>query len=185
VCGISDAIETPYKSEALCKRILKDFPHIYCEASNEDILDLLDKNETYLDKYDISIFALGNKSVERRINYLVKKGVIKSPTIFIWMEPFGVAGHVFYLDTDNGGCLQCCFDSEGNFIYSIVKHNNDLFKRESGCQSTYVPYSNLEIEAFINSVTREILLCLENKPKQSYLMTWLGNPTFFNSLGYQ
>lgn len=185
VCGISDAIKTPYKSEALCKMMLKQFPHIDCQSSKEDILDLLEKNEMYLDKYDMSIIAIGNKSVERRLNYLTKKGVIGSPLILVWMEPFGVAGHLFYLCPANGGCFQCCFDSEGNFVYSVAKYNKDFFKRESGCQSTYIPYSNLEIDSFINSVTREVLFCLEKKPKQSYLMTWLGNLSFFNSLGYQ
>ena len=163
----------------------KHFPQIDCQAINEDIIDLLEQNEMYLEKYDMSILALGDKSVERRINYLAKKGIIKSPLIFIWMEPFGVAGHLFYLYPANEGCLQCCFDAEGNFIHSVAKYNKDFFKRETGCQSTYIPYSNLEIDSFINSVSREILFCLEKKLKQSYLMTWLGDLTFFKSLGYQ
>lgn len=185
VCGLFESIETPFKSEALTKRLLRHFPHIDCHSSKEDILDLLEENEMYLNKFDISIVAIGNKSVERRLNYLVKKGVIESPLIYIWMEPFGVAGHLFYLCASDGGCFQCCFDSEGKFVYAVAKYNKDFFKRESGCQSTFIPYSNLEIESFINIVSREILFCLEKKPKQSYVMTWLGDLTFFNSLGYQ
>ncbi len=184
ICGMSDAVEAPYKSELLCKKMLQHFPHIECKSSKEDILDVLEHNETCLNNYDISIIALGNKSVERRLNYLARKEVLKSHLIFIWMEPFGVAGHMFYLHPDNGGCFQCCFDSEGIFKYSVAKHHKDFFKRESGCQSTYVPYSNLEIDSFINSVTREILYNIDEKPKQSYLMTWIGNTTFFESMGY-
>jgi len=185
VCGMSDAIETPYKSEALCKRIQKHFPHIDCISSKEDILDLLDKSTKHLDEYELAIIAIGDKSTERRLNFLLKNGDIESPLIMIWMEPYGVAGHLLYISPINEGCFQCCFDQEGNFLYSVAKYNKDFSKKESGCQSTYVPYSNLEINSFINSATREILSCLEKKPEHNYLMTWLGNITFFNSLGYK
>ncbi len=185
VCGISDSINIPYKSEALCNKMLKHFPHIECATSKDEILDLLEKNPKYLDKHDISIIAIGNFSVERRLNYLAKKGAIKSPLVFIWMEPFGVAGHMLYLNLASGGCFQCCFDYKKNFKFAVAEHEKKYFKKESGCQSSYIPYSNLEIEGFINSVSKEILICLEKKPQQSYLITWIGNVNDFKSLGYQ
>lgn len=185
ICGFYEVIKNPYKSDAVKSRLLKHFPHADCSSSKDDILDLLEKNESVLNTYDLSVIAIGDKGVERRLSYLLKNGIIKSPLIFIWMEPYGVAGHFLYIHPTEEGCFQCSFNSEGIFKYSISKFNKNLFKRESGCQSTFIPYSNLEIDSFINVATREVLICLENKPNQSFLLTWLGNLKNFKSLGYQ
>jgi len=185
ICGFYDIIENSYKSNAVKSRLLKHFPHIDCSSRTDDILDLLIKDESILNKYDLSVVAIGNRSVERRLNYLLKKGIIKTPLIFIWMEPYGVAGHFLFIHPNKGGCFQCCFTHEGIFKYSVAKFNRDLFKRETGCQTTFIPYSNLEIDSFVNIAAREIINCIEKKPGQSFLLTWLGNLKFFKSLGYQ
>ena len=101
------------------------------------------------------------------------------------MEPYAVAGHFLYIHPSKGGCFQCCFNIDGSFKYSVAKFNKDLFKRESGCQSTFIPYSNLDIDSFINIITREILFFLEKKPKNSFLLTWLGDLISFKFLGYK
>ena len=163
---------------------MRHFPHIDCSSSKDDILDLLEKDESVLNTYNLCVVAIGDKGVERRLSYLLKKGIIKSPIIFIWMEPYGAAGHFLYIHPNKGGCFQCCFDQDGLFKYSVAKFNKELFFRESGCQNTFVPYSNLEIDSFINTAAREILYCLENKPNQSFLLTWLGDLNFLRSLGY-
>jgi molybdopterin/thiamine biosynthesis adenylyltransferase len=185
VCGFYEAIRHCYKSEAVKNRLLEHFPHINCFSSKEDILDLLEKDESVLNEHNLSVVAIGDKAVERRLSYLLKKGIIKLPLIFIWLEPYGVAGHFLYIHPRKGGCFQCCFNSEGIFEYSVAKYNKDLFKRESGCQSTFVPYSNLEIDIFVNVATREIIHCLEEKRDQSFLLTWLGDLRLFKSLGYE
>jgi len=184
VCGFLEAGSNIFKSGAVRDRLLKHFPYIECNAYRDEVLDLLRENESLLNKYDLIIVATGDKAVERRLNYLLRKGVITSPLMYVWMEPFGVAGQILYIHPNKGGCYQCCFDN-GEFRYSVAKSSKEFYKRECGCQSTFVQYSNLEIDHFISIVAKQTINFLKNKPDCSQLNTWLGDLFLFKSLGYQ
>jgi len=185
ICGFNKAIRQYPKSEAVKDSLLAHFPHIKCQAIQEDILSLLEKEETFLNKYSTVIVAVGDKAIERRLNYLLLKGKIKSPLIFIWMEPFGVAGQLLFMHPKGGSCFQCCFNSNGIFRFSVAKPDVSYLRRESGCQSSFMPYANLELDHFINVVTKRILRCFDEKPEHNFLMTWLGDLTRFKSMGYK
>ena len=192
VCGFFEAGYNFPKGEAVKDRLLRHFPYIDCNAYCKDILVLLQENESLLNTSDLIIVATGAKAVERRLNYLMKKRVIIPPLVYIWMEPFGVAGQILYISPENEGCYQCCFENyiengkeKYRFRYSVVRSDDEFRKRECGCQSTFVQYSNLEIDHFISVVSKKIMTFLEKKPDCSLLYTWLGDLSFFRSLGYQ
>ena len=84
------------------------------------------------------------------------------------MEPFGVAGHLLYVHSTEGACYQCCFDINGQFQYSVAKQQAGLYKRESGCQSSYFPYSALDVDTFIVNATRRVLEYLEKQSEISF-----------------
>lgn len=192
VCGFFEAGHNFPKSEAVKDRLIRHFPYIDCNAYCKDILVLLQENESLLNTSDLIIVATGAKAVERRLNYLMRKRVIIPPLVYIWMEPFGVAGQILYISPENEGCYQCCFENyiengkeKYRFRYSVVRSDDEFRKRECGCQSTFVQYSNLEIDHFISVVSKKIMTFLEKKPDCSLLYTWLGDLSFFRSLGYQ
>jgi molybdopterin/thiamine biosynthesis adenylyltransferase len=185
ICGFNESIRQCPKSDAVKDLLLAHFPHIKCQAIQEDILNLLEKEETLFDKYSTVIVAVGDEAIERRLNYLFLKGKISSPLIFIWMEPFGVAGQFLFIHPKGRSCFQCCFNSNGTFRFSVAKPDVSYLKREAGCQSTFMPYSNLEVDHFIHVVTRRILRCFDEKQENSFLMTWLGDLTRFRSMGYK
>jgi len=184
ICGFNEAIRQISKSQAVRDFLLAHFPHIRCQTIQEDILSYLEKEEAILDGYSFVIVTVGDKAIERRLNYLLLKGSIKSPLMFIWMEPFGVAGQLLFINPVGESCFQCCFNSDGTFRFSVAKPNVSYLKREAGCQSTFMPFSNLEVEHFINSVTRRILRCFDEKQDSNFLMTWVGDLTRFRSMGY-
>jgi len=185
ICGFNESVRESPKSQAVKDLLLAHFPDIKCQAIQGDILNLLEKEETVLNKYSYIIVAVGDKAVERRLNYLLLKGKITSPLIFIWLEPFGVAGQFLFIHPKGRGCFQCCFDAHGIFRFSVAKPDPRYLKRESGCQSTFMPYSNLEVDHFINLVTRRILRCFDEKPEYNFLMTWVGDLTRFKNIGYK
>lgn len=185
ICGLSEAGNNILKSEAVKDRLLKHFPYIECSEYHEDILVLLQDKESLLNGYDLIVVAIGNTAVERRLNYLLRKQIITSPLLYLWMEPFGTAGQIFYIHPDKGGCYQCCLDNNGKFLHSVTKPNNLFHRKECGCQSTFIPYSNLEIDHFISIVSKKIINFIEDRPDCSFLCTWLGDLPFLKSLGYQ
>jgi hypothetical protein len=70
ICGFNEAIRQCSKSDAVKDFLLVHFPHIKCHTIKEDILNLLEKEETVLNKYSFVIVAVGDKAIERRLNYL-------------------------------------------------------------------------------------------------------------------
>lgn len=187
LCGSVEASQRMKKVDAVKKRLTEHFPHIECQTYYGDVLQLLQKEENTLKEYNLTITAMGNMSVERRINYLLRQGMISKTVVFLWVEPFGVGGQILYIHPHNGGCYECCFDSEGNFLYSIVspEDKNKFQKRESGCQSTFLLYSSLHIEQFISISCKKILAILEKGIETSMLYTWLGDIEEFEGLGYK
>ena len=185
LCGFLEASCNMQKVEAVKKRVTEHFPGTKCNIFHADILELLEKDEKVLNNYNMVIVALGSRAVERRINYLLKKGLINSPVLFLWVEPLGVGGHMLYIDPKNGGCYDCSFNEKGNFIYSISSTSESFQKRESGCQSTFLPYSSLTVEQFALVASKIISSLLENRPNSSTLFTWLGDIEEFEKSGHK
>ena len=185
LCGFLEASCNMKKVEAVKKRITEHFPGTKCNIFYADILELLEKDEKVLNNYNMVIVALGSMAVERRINYFIKKGLINSPVLFLWVEPLGVGGHILYIDPKNGGCYDCSFNEKGNFIYSISNTSEIFQKRESGCQSTFLPYSSLTVEQFALVASKIIYSLLDNRPSTSTLFTWLGDIEEFEKSGHK
>lgn len=185
LCGFKEASQRMKKVDAVKKRLTEHFPSIECQSYFGDALQLLQEGKITLKDCNLTIVAIGNMSVERRINYLLRKGLISSPVVYLWIEPFGVGGHILYIHPRNGGCYECCFDDNGSFLYSIARLEDKFQKRESGCQSTFLPYSSLNIEHFISVSCKKILHILEKGNRTSTLYTWLGDIEEFETLGYK
>lgn len=186
LCGFVDASKKMKKVEAVRRRLQEHFPNIECEVYDGDVLNLLNQEGTErIEAYDLTIIAIGNTAVERRINYLVRKKCVKKPIIYLWMEPLGVGGHVLFIHPENGGCFNCCFDGEGQFLYQVVAKEQIFSRREAGCQTTYLPYSSVEVEHFISVASKRILNIIGGKEKKSGLFTWLGDLEGFKSQGFR
>jgi hypothetical protein len=171
--------------DAVKKKLKEHFPHLECETYSDDFLKLFYEQKINLEKCDLLVIAIGNISIERRINFLQRKGEINCPIVYIWIEPFGVGGHILYIDTDENGCYDCCFEDNGAFKYSISKPDKKFQKSESGCQSTYIPYSSLQIEQFISIAGEKILEILSGKIEKSILFTWLGDTKKFEGMNFK
>jgi len=130
LCGFDEVRQK--KVDAVKRRITKHFPSIKCETYHSNVLSLIKKDEANLSGSDVIICALGNVGVERRLNYVFKKARVKTPIVYIWMEPFGVAGQILYVNPTRRACYNCCFDDSGFFKYSVVAPSQEFSKRESG-----------------------------------------------------
>lgn len=185
LCGMVEAANKPPKVSAVKKKIINHFPDIDCVEYQGDVLDLLQREEIDLNIYDLLIVATANMAAERRINELVRKKIIRSKVVFVWLEPHGVGGHILYVDPSEGGCYKCCFNLKGEFLYSIAALGQQLDKRECGCQSTFWPYSSLDVEQFVAICTKKIFDMLENTATSTTLYSWMGDTDRFTRLGYR
>jgi molybdopterin/thiamine biosynthesis adenylyltransferase len=182
VCGFSEV--GLRKSIALKDAIAAHLPYVECDSRCEDVLELLKEDSSILNRFDLVVMATGSFPVERRLNTLLRSGIITSPVVYTWIEPYGVAGHILYLHPEQGGCYLCCFDND-KFRFSVISNQQRFYKRESGCQSTFLPYSNLEVDHFVTVASKIISHFLEDNPDRTLLYTWLGDIEAFEKMGYR
>lgn len=185
ICNHDDAINDSNKASAVELKIKKHFPFAKIVSSKENILELLRNNVEILNDVNLIIVTIANKAVERRLNALQKTGSILPPILYVWMEPFGVAGQIVYIDRDLSGCFNCCFDASGNFKSAVTKDNQDFIRRESGCQNSFMPYSNIGIESFVTEINRFIISIFRKKPINNLVKTWVGDTIEYEKTGYK
>jgi len=50
-----------------------------------------------------------------------------------------------------------------------------LTKKESGCQTSFVPYSHANIILFLSAIFPDLKKLMENEDKESKSLTWIGD----------
>ena len=172
-CGMSDV--GLYKTKALCRKLRQHFPHIRCSTFERNILDVMSETPKELDPASLTIIALGNLSVERRLNRLLfdESMLVKCPAVFVWVEPFLTGGHAVKILNPEPGCFECLFDGSMRFRHRIIREPQLFSRREAGCQSSYTPYGGAALTEFAASVLR-FSLRPEPNPVNT-LFTWCGD----------
>ena len=91
----------------------------------------------------------------------------------MWIEPYGIAGHALLLQKGQN-LFEELFDKKTlEFNKRVVVNQENYFKHEAGCQSSYIPYSGFEIQLFINQVLKKGFEYI-GKKTGNYLFTWIG-----------
>jgi len=183
LCGMAQAVKRMKKVDAVSSAIKNQFPDIQCDRHCADILDLLGSNLEEINRYDFLIVAIGKLAIERRISYMIKEKALTAPVIFLWVEPFGIGGHVLCFPSGET-VYESLFDDHGNYKYAIASDRQTFLKREAGCQSSFLPYSSLSAEEFSKVATRIILEWVTN-PVKRVAVTWIGDITSFKEKGYK
>ena len=120
------------------------------------------------------VIATASPSIEHFVNELIQKHSISSPIIFIWTEPYAVAGQAILI---NGqvDLYEEQFDRETlEFRNPVLINGSQYIKREAGCQSSFIPYSAFRIQEMIYRILDVAINALLVK-KHSFRITWCGN----------
>ncbi len=172
-CGMSDVGQL--KTKVLRRKLRQHFPHLRCSTYERNVLDVMSANPTALSPASLTIIALGNTAVERRLNRLLFDDgmLLECPVVFVWVEPFLTGGHAVKILSPEPGCFECLFDGRLRFRHRIIREPQQFARREAGCQSSYTPYGGNAVAEFAASVLR---FCLRPDPHPSNtLFTWCGD----------
>lgn len=184
LCGLHQVATTKTKVEAVKQSLEKHLPFVDCDIRSKDVAEVLISEPQIFDSANIMIFATANMAAERRANDFFKTKKNK-PVIYLWIEPYGVAGHVLYICTKEGGCYRCCFDGNGDFRFAVGEKGQHPLSREAGCQSTFTPYGAVDVEMFCSIACKVIIKILQNPPEQSTLFTWISDKEQFECAGFK
>ena len=66
------------------------------------------------------------------------------------------------------------FDREMEFNGRVVENSSQMYKRDAGCNSMYMPYSGLDTQSFVIAFVRQLFAEYVVDKDRNYLFTWMG-----------
>lgn len=170
------------KTDALKKCLGEKYPHLNIDIDNRDFQQVLIQEPNYLNSFNLNIICVAEPPLERMINELYCHNKGTSDLLFVWVEPFLNAGQAILLKPNSYGCFCCLFEQESwKFKYRINKSNRTFKKKESGCQSSYLPYGASDIQSFANFLAKIIDKIHVEEYNENKLFQWIKND---DNLGY-
>ncbi len=171
VCGFSD-IKTS-KTEALKNKLIRHNPNMVIKTYTEDVHSIIRNNGDFFHNIDYLILTVANTPIEYRIAEMFYNGGLKTPVVIMWVEPYAMAGHAIVLNKPQDIYSEL-FTKEFTFTKNVVLNGENYYKREAGCQSTFMPYSGLDVKAF--SISFAKFFTSDNCENiKNYHFMWIGN----------
>jgi len=163
------------KATALKEKLCKHNPNITSEVYEENGLLFLQNHVAVLNSCDLIFIATANLALEHKIISEICAGKINKPVILTWVEPLLAGGHAILLNKQQD-IFASLFDKEYFFLGRVIENGEKFYKKEFGCQSTYLPYSAFDLKRFIYEFLNYLLFhSIPKKKTGNYLFTWLGN----------
>lgn len=160
------------KAEAVRSTLRRSDPHLIVEAVPNDVRHVLRTDAARLQPAALSVVAVANVAIERRVNEIAR--VLDLGTIaFIWIEPHAIAGHAVIVPPKAGGCFECLVLPDGRVDIGVLQNADNFARADAGCRGSFVPYGGLDLEAFANTISREIVPVTDGG--SGMVITWIGN----------
>jgi len=160
------------KVDAVRSLLRRSDPHLPVEALPYDIRDVLRTNPAKLQPVHLSVVAVANVAIERRLNAAARSMQLGTLGI-VWIEPHAIAGHAIIVPPHARGCFECLVLPDGRVDVAVLQHPETFTIIDAGCRGSFVPYGGLDFEIFTNTIAREILTASERG--DSAVITWIGN----------
>ncbi len=175
ILGINDIFN--YKVNGVKRRLLMTKPSMIVDAIHKNVYDC--SCDIFSDCSALFL-CTGNLMAEYSLIERLEKQSIKIPKFILWFEPYGIAGHMIYLDKNSGlDKLKSLFTSDLRYIRNLIKeyeyNDPDKFlKRDAGCNGSYTNYSGNDVTLFLSSMYPHICNLLgSNEILKCY--RWVGN----------
>ena len=175
ILGVNDVFR--YKVDGVKKRLLDSRPDMDVKVATKNVYNY--PTETLSDCSALFL-CTGNLMAEFFLIAQLEKNSINIPKFILWLEPYGIAGHMIYLSSNEGlKDLRLLFSNQliynNNLIASDEYYKPEKFmKRDAGCNGTYTNYSGNDVTLFLSSMYPHICNLLEN---HGFLKCyrWVGN----------
>jgi molybdopterin/thiamine biosynthesis adenylyltransferase len=162
---------------ALQKHIGCRFPHTHVDATASRLESALDKQPDLLSNVDFMIVALGDETIERRLNQILGASTMR---IHTWIEPSGLGGHCLLVPgNEHKGCYECMFAHDidlgiGNMA-SLCARGQQFRRTIGGCAGTFTPFGYADTLEAAARTTRMLIDAVTGTSVQHKLVSWIGD----------
>ena len=163
----SDIREVGYaKMEAVKRRVRSILPDAEVAVCGRDFAATETLAELNEFKPDLIVFAVGNTTVEVAADGLRAAG--KLPNVcFTWIEAKLAAAHLLFCPSGSSDGFSQLIDlSTGQYLHREIRDEENQVRQESGCQSTFAPYSGLDLVIAAGIISRQIVKWLLAPPSR-------------------
>lgn len=173
------------KALALKDAIEQQVPYITVKAVEKTIEQALSDRSVGFDRFDLVVFAIGNPTIELRMNQILARLPKAPPVIFTWLEPLGIGGHALLVNPSVGGCFRCLFEDPydpciGLYNQAAFAESGQSFGRDlSGCGSLFTPFGFLDAGSTAILTSRLAMDALTGREHGNPLLSWKGDATEF------
>ena len=171
VCGF-DSIGKK-KVIALKHELLFHNPNIEFQVYEKSANSLLEKELEFLNNTDIIICTAADAPLEKHLTDFYNQGKIGKRLAIMWVEAYALCGHIILLNKPQN-IFDELYDKQLNFCETVIKASDSYLKREAGCQSTYMPYSGLNVNLFVSSFVKDYVRG-RYKDSCNYHIIWTGD----------
>src|SRR5690606_16795937 len=106
---------TRFKVDALQLELTMKYPFVTVNALRHRIESLINNNPEKLKEFDLIIVAVGHPQTELYLNKVLQSTEGMPPTLFTWLEPYGIGGHALLtLNQGRSGCFACLYGSRSD-----------------------------------------------------------------------
>ena len=151
------------------------------QISESSIFDFYNDNKPKVNEQDYIFLCLGKLNLEKWFVKEIQNGELKIPVFILWVEPYLIGAQLLYFHPDNLPNLDDLFTDVYKYKFSIIsseefEKKRDLFTlKESGCQTTYSPYSSAHLSLFLSAAYIKIVEIIENSNNESLFYSWIGD----------
>lgn len=192
VCGMA-RVGQP-KVLGLKHELERLIPYVEVTPHQGTLEQFLEKDPAGLRAYDLIISALGHPTIELDLNERLWSEPGFPPTLFAWVEPLGLGGHVLLTHVRGSqglarGCLECVhqrsnvggpLENRAAFAAPGVTYTHDTL----GCGSQHLPFADLDALRTAELAARLALRVLEGAVEEAPLLSWKGDSRAFEQAGY-
>lgn len=177
------------KVDALKLFLKGKLPTQKIETYKEKVTNLYSSNLDVFNAQDYIFFCTGKQNIEKWFIEEIEKGNLKKPIFILWVEPYLLGGQCIYIHPNSKVAISDLFYDVYKYKHAVIDqeeltNKRELFTfKESGCQSTYSPYSSSHLSLFISAIYPKIFQIIETNSEQSMAFTWKGDTEIADSLG--
>src|SRR5690606_8070566 len=104
-----------YKVNALQVQLELMYPFVSVDALPVPIELIVENKLERLKAFDLIIVAIGHPQIELYLNKIFQGTSGVPPTLFTWLEPYGIGGHALLtLNQGLSGCVECLYPSRSD-----------------------------------------------------------------------
>lgn len=157
-------------------------PERLVKTYNTTLQSIMTDNIESLNAHTALFLCTGDSMTEKYVVDALYNGRIKLPIFILWLEPFGIAGHLVYINPEQIPENFTLYDDEKSMLYKYnllapteyLDHADRFIKKDAGCSGEYSLYSGNDVTLFLSSVYPHINQLIQ-QPQQSKCYRWVGN----------